>query len=130
MSNTQNQPQVWLQDGFYKTWKTKQDVVAALRQAQWLFESFITGRFLSADRQYLAYGESDPPSYVPCHYKDGWGVKEITYFHPRVKCLRKPGRRVMWVRAIDPDLPPVINILLEEEVIHLAGTHIKHFSKK
>lgn len=130
MSNTQSQSQDWPQDGLYKTWKTKKEVVAVLRHATWLGESVNSGRFLRLDMARLEDAETAPPSYAPVRYKDGWGVKEITHFHPRATCSRKSGRRVVCVRTIDPDLPPVINILLEEEVIHLEGTHIKHFSKK
>ena len=130
MSNTQNQWQDWPQDGIYKTWATKKEVVAVLRYTTWLGECVNSGRFLRLDRDRLKDAEMAPPSYAPVRYKDGWGVKEITHFHPRVTCPRKSGRRVVCIRTIDPDLPPIVNILMEEEVIHIKGTHIKHFSKK
>ena len=110
MSNTQNT----LQDGIYKTWKTKQEVIDALRKVSKLFESEKGGKFYVNGRYYLAHGEYEAPDYIPCRYKDGWGIKEITYFYPGTFYARISGRRVMWVNTVDPDLPPEVYIQREE----------------
>lgn len=110
MSNTQNQ----LQDGVYKTWKTKQEVIDALRKVRRLFESEKGGKFYINGRYYLSHGEYEAPDYIPCRYKDGWGIKEITYFYPGTFHARASGRRVMHVHTVDSDMPPEIDIFSEK----------------
>ena len=110
MSKPQNQ----LQDGLYKVWETKKAVIDALRQARHLSESSKGGKFFPAGRYYLAHGEYEAPDYVPCRYKDGWGIKEITYFYPGTFHARVSGRRVMHVHTVDYDMPPEIDIISEK----------------
>ena len=109
MSNTKNT----LQDGVHKTWATKKDVIAALRQARQLSESSKGGKFFPAGIYVLAHGEYESPDYIPCRYKDGWGIKEITYFFPGTFYARASGRRVLHVYTVDSGMPPEIDIVSE-----------------
>lgn len=113
MSKTQTKTQNRLQDGLYMAWATKKDVVAALRQARHLSESSKGGEFFPAGTYVLAHGEYSAPDYVPTRYKDGWGIKEITYFYPGTFHARASGRRVMHVQTIDSGMPPEIDIIDE-----------------
>ena len=112
MSNTQNQNQ--LQDGLYRTWATKKDVIAALRKVRHLSESSKGGKFFPVGIYVLAHGEYEAPDYVPCRYKDGWGIKEITYFYPGTFYARASGRRVMHVYSVDAERLPRIDIIGED----------------
>lgn len=114
MSNTQNQNQNQLQDGIYRTWATKKDVIAALRQVRHLSESSKGGKFFPVVIYVLAHGECEAPDYVPCRYKDGWGIKEIPHFYPGTFHARASGRRVMQVHTVDSDMPPEIDIISEK----------------
>ena len=110
MSNTQNQ----LQDGIYRTWATKKDVIAALRQVRHLSESSKGGKFFPVVIYVLAHGECEAPDYVPCRYKDGWGIKEVTHFYPGTFHARASGRRVMHEHTVDSAMPPEIDIISEK----------------
>ena len=70
---------------------TKKEVIEFMRTLSNYVESG-SGFFYSKGRYYLAHGEYDRPDYWPTRYKDGWGVREKTYFYPNTFYARKSGR--------------------------------------
>lgn len=72
--------------------KTKAEAVNFLNEHPSLSSNRAGDSWFPSGTYYLAYGEYSQPDYVPRRYKDGWGIKKISYFHRGTFGAPKDGR--------------------------------------
>ena len=75
--------------------KTKSDVINFLRSDSHFYE-LENGNFTPKGIYELRYGEYDKYELKATHYKDGWHIKKIHFYHTSTLNAPQDGKCVQW----------------------------------